>query len=71
VVVEFDCGERVVLSGSEALWGYCVDHPEIMWEELASRDLPEGTAHRWGDEYREGQDLCTASCYSLEWRSIE
>ena len=76
VVVECDCGERLVLSASLTTCGCGADHATLVREELASRCSSEEVSHPLEDEYREWrkkQDefLRSESHDWLEWRAIE
>ena len=53
VVVECDCGERLVLSASETVCSCGVDHAAMVREELASRKMSEEAPHPWEVEYQE------------------
>ena len=55
VVVECNCGERVVLSTSQTLCRCGTDHAALVREELASRQASDGTTHPWDVEYDEGR----------------
>ncbi len=58
VVVECECGERVVLTGSETTCEWCgADHAAAIREELAARQLADEAAHPWryaGDREESG-----------------
>ncbi len=76
VVVECDCGERVVLTASEAVCRCGVDHVALVREEPASRRLSERTSHPWDAEYQEWRKEQDAHLRAehhdwLEWRIIE
>ena len=48
VVVECDCGERLVLTHSESTYPACgADHASIIREELAARRVGDETIHPW------------------------
>ena len=49
VVVECECGERLVLRASEAVCRCGADHSVLVREERAS----DGGTHPWDEEYRE------------------
>jgi hypothetical protein len=53
VVVEYDCGERLVLSTSETLCRCGIDHEVVIQEGLASRRPADRAAHPWDDEYHQ------------------
>ncbi len=53
VVVECDCGERLVLSASETVCRCGVDHAALVREESVSRKVSDGPPHPWEAEYQE------------------
>jgi hypothetical protein len=76
VVVECDCGRRLVLTASEAVCRCGADHTTLVREELAARSPSDGTSHPWDLEYREwrkvqGEDLRAEHNDWMEWRIIE
>jgi hypothetical protein len=76
VVIECDCGERLVLSVSLTTCGCGADHATLVREELAFRRSSEEVSHPWDDEYDEWRKkqeefLHSESHYWLEWRCIE
>jgi hypothetical protein len=75
VVVECDCGERAVLSPSEAICRCGADH-ETLVTELASGRSSEGVPHPWEAEYQEWREkqheyLFAEETYWSEWKVIE
>lgn len=76
VVVECDCGERLVLTSSLSTCGCGADHVALVREELASRRSSEEVSHPLEDEYRkwrkkQDEFLHSESHYWAEWRVIE
>jgi hypothetical protein len=72
VVVECDCGERVVLTASETVCSCGADHAALVWESLASQKAP----HPWDAEYgewRKKQDeyLVSEETYELELSRLD
>jgi hypothetical protein len=73
VVVECDCGERLVLSASETVFCSCgTDHADLVREVLCSERAP----HPWDaeyDEWRKKQDeyLVSEETYQLELSSLD
>jgi hypothetical protein len=53
IVVECDCGERLVLSASETVCSCGVDHAALVRETLASRKVSYRAPHPWEAEYQE------------------
>jgi hypothetical protein len=53
VVVECDCGQRLVLSASTTVCGCGVEHASLVREELASRRSSEECNCPWEAEYQE------------------
>ena len=48
VVVECDCGEKLVLQRSETTChGCCTDHADTVREKLAARKLEDADMHPW------------------------
>jgi hypothetical protein len=70
VVVECDCGERLVLSASETVCSCGVDHAALVREELASQKVSDGASHPWEAEYqgwrRKNAYLLSEETYQLE-----
>jgi hypothetical protein len=76
VVVECNCGERLILSASETICSCGADHETLVGEELAHLRSSEEVPHPWDEEYREWrkkQDEYLRREYNdwLEWRVIE
>jgi hypothetical protein len=76
VVVECDCGERLVLSASETVCGCGADHVILVRVELAVRSPSDGTSHPWEAEYyewrKEQDEYLRAEHHDwMEWRVIE
>jgi hypothetical protein len=76
VVVECDCGERLILSASETVCSCGADHAALVREELAFWGLSEGASHPWEAEYQEWrrkQDeyLVSEKHYQLELNDID
>ena len=70
VVVECDCGERLLLGACKSVCSCGTDHGALMRKVLASRRAP----HPWEDRaWREWQDeyIRSESDYWLEWTVIE
>ena len=53
VVVECDCGQKLVLSPAETVCRCGVDHAALVREELASRGASDEASHPWDAEYQE------------------
>jgi hypothetical protein len=70
VVVECDCGERVVLSASETVCSCGVDHVALVREELVSQKVSDEAPHPWEAEYQEWRRknayLFSEEIYQLE-----
>ncbi len=47
VVLECDCGEELILTGSVTACGCGADHAAVVREELATRPLRDETLHPW------------------------
>jgi hypothetical protein len=60
VMAECDCGERQVLTASEAVCRYGADHTTLVREERAS----DGGTHPWDEEYGEWRKSETNTCGS-------
>ena len=58
VVVECDCGERLVLTASEGVCRCGADHTALVREERAS----DGGTHPWDEEYGEWRKSETNTC---------
>lgn len=76
VVVECGCGQRAVLTRSQAVCGCGADHAALVAEESASRRMPYAALHPWREEHREWwekQDdyLRSESQYWRELRAVE
>ena len=76
VVVECECGERVVLTTSETVCGCGEDHAALVREELASRKVSEEAAHPWEAEYQEWRRkqkeyLVSEETYQLELNAVD
>ena len=76
VIVECDCGERLVLSASLTTCGCGADHATLVREELASRCSSEEVSHPLEDEYREWRkkqdEFLHSEFYDWEeWRALE
>jgi hypothetical protein len=76
VVVECDCGEKLVLTASEALCRCGADYAMLVREELVTRPPSNGTSHPWDAEYhawrREQDEYLRAEDHDwMEWRIIE
>jgi hypothetical protein len=72
VVVECDCGQRLVLSASETVCSCGTDHAALIRNVLAS----QSASHPWDveyDEWREKQDeyLHSEDTYSLELSRLD
>ena len=70
IVVECDCGERVVLSASETVCSCGVDHVALVREELVSQKVSDEAPHPWEAEYQEWRRknayLLSEETYQLE-----
>jgi hypothetical protein len=71
VVVDCNCGERLVLTASETLCWCGADHAALVREQLASKRSPGEVSHPWDAEYQEWckkQDeyLVSEETYRLE-----
>jgi hypothetical protein len=76
VVVECDCGERLVLSASETVCSCGLDHAALVREELASRKASNGAPHPWEAEYQEWRKkqkeyLLSEETYQLELNAVD
>ena len=76
VVVECDCGERVVLTASESVCRCGADHGALAPGNGVSRRLSGEGLHPWDAEYREWKEkqdeyLRSESHHWLEWTVIE
>lgn len=76
VVVECNCGERLVLTASETLCWCGADHAALVREQLASKRSPGEVSHPWDAEYhewRKKQDeyLVSEETYRLELNAID
>ena len=76
VLVECDCGQKLVLSPAETVCRCGVDHVALVEEELASRGASDGPSHPWDAEYREwrrNQDeyLVSEKTYQLELSRLD
>jgi hypothetical protein len=76
VVVECNCGERLVLTASETLCWCGADHAALVREELASKRSSEEVSHPWDAEYhewRKKQDeyLVSEETYRLELNRLD
>ena len=72
VVVECECGERLVLRASETVCSCGADHAALVREALASQEAP----HPWDaeyDEWRKKQDeyVVSEETYWLELSRID
>lgn len=76
VVVECDCGERVILTASESACRCGVDHEALVRETMAFEDPQHETPHPWEQEYRKWRQrqnkfLSSEGLYQQEWTSID
>jgi len=76
VVVECDCGERLVLSTSETICSCGVDHAALVREKLASRKASDGAPHPWEAEYqqwrrKQEEYVLSEETYRLELNAID
>ncbi len=76
VVLECDCGEKLVLTASEALCRCGADHATLVREELVARPRSDGASHPWDAEYHawrreQGEHLRAEDHDWMEWRIIE
>ena len=75
VVVECECGERVILTTSETVCSCGVDHTALVREELASRKVSDGATHPWEAEYQEWRRknayLISEETYQLELNAVD
>jgi hypothetical protein len=76
VVVECDCGQKLVLSPAETVCRCRVDHAALVREELASRGVSDGTSHPWEAEYQEwrkkqNEHLLSEETYQLELSRLD
>jgi hypothetical protein len=74
VLVECDCGERLVLTPVKGECKCGRDHTTLVREELAVRGSEEGVLVPWRDEYRnwlESKWRRSEHDHWLEWRTIE
>jgi hypothetical protein len=76
VVVECECGERLVLRASEAVCRCGADHAILVREELVTLPPSDGTSHPWDAEYHEwrkdhDEHLRAEDHDWMEWRIIE
>jgi len=76
VVVECDCGERLVLRASETDCSCGADHAALVREKLASRKVSNGALHPWEAEYQEwrkkqNEYLLSEETYQLELNSVD
>jgi hypothetical protein len=76
VVVECECGQRLVLSASETLCSCGAEHAALVREELASQGLSKGASHPWEAEYqkwRQKQEeyLLSEETYRQELNAID
>jgi hypothetical protein len=77
VVVECECGQRLVLSASQTLCSSCgTDHEALLREVLASRQASDGKSHPWDaeyDEWRKKQEeyLMSEETYELELSRLD
>ncbi len=76
VVVECECGERLVLRASEAVCRCGADHAILVREELVTLPPSDGTSHPWDAEYHEWRkdhdEHRRAEDHDwMEWRIIE
>jgi hypothetical protein len=75
VVVECDCGERLILSASETVCRCGADHAAMVKEELASRKVSDGASHPWEAEYQEWRRknvyLLSEETYQLELNAVD
>jgi hypothetical protein len=76
VVVECECGERLVLRTSETLCSCGADHAALVREELVSRKASNGAPHLWEAEYQEwrrkqNEYLLSEETYRLELNAVD
>jgi hypothetical protein len=76
VVVECDCGERLVLTASETVCGCGADHAALVKETLASLKVSDGVPHPWEAEYQEwrrkqNEYLLSEEIYQLELNTAD
>ncbi len=76
VVVECDCGERLVLSAFQTVCSCGLDHAALVREELAARNVSDGAPHPWEAEYQEwrkkqNQHLLSEETYQLELSRLD
>ena len=75
VVVECECGERLVMRASETLCSCGADHVALVREELASRKVSDGAPHPWEAEYQEWRRknayLLSEETYQLELNAVD
>jgi hypothetical protein len=76
VVVECDCGERLVMRASETVCSCGADHADLVREELASRKPSDEAPHPWEAgywEWRRKRDeyLLSEETYRLELNRLD
>jgi hypothetical protein len=72
VVVECDCGQRLVLSTSETACSCGRDHATLIWKMLAT----QSASHPWEAEYdrwrnKQAENLLSQDTYSLELSRLD
>lgn len=76
VVVECDCGERLVLTTSEAICKCGADHTSLVREQLDSQRRMYGRPHPLEVEYQQWRDrqdeyLLSEETYQLELSALD
>jgi hypothetical protein len=71
IVVECDCGQRLVLSASETVCSCGADHAALVRETLASQKASDRAPHPWDADYQEWRRklkeyLVSEETYQLE-----
>jgi hypothetical protein len=72
VVVECDCGQRLVLRTSETACSCGRDHATLIWKMLAT----QSASHPWEAEYdrwrnKQAENLLSQDTYSLELTRLD
>jgi hypothetical protein len=75
VVVDCDCGARLVLNSSETVCSCGIDHAHLVGE-TSSHATPDGPLHPWDAEYREwlkeqGEHVLSEETYWLELSTLD
>jgi hypothetical protein len=75
IVVECECGERLLLTRSKTACRCGADHTALVWEELTDPRPSDKMPHPWRDEYyhwREDRHLPQSEYYDwLELTTLE